>query len=57
VFICKLRKKLVRAGAGDLIDTVWGRGYLIRDPSSEPYLPASPFDQADIGDLTENAAF
>jgi two-component system cell cycle response regulator CtrA len=30
VFICKLRKKLARAGAPDLIETVWGRGYLLR---------------------------
>jgi two-component system cell cycle response regulator CtrA len=34
VFICKLRKKLAQAGAGDLIGTVWGRGYVLRDPSS-----------------------
>jgi two-component system cell cycle response regulator CtrA len=27
VFICKLRKKLAQAGAGNLIGTVWGRGY------------------------------
>ncbi len=27
VFICKLRKKLSQAGAGNLIGTVWGRGY------------------------------
>jgi len=32
VFICKLRKKLAIAGAPDLIGTVWGRGYVIRDP-------------------------
>ncbi len=32
VFICKLRKKLASAGAGDLIGTVWGRGYVMRDP-------------------------
>ena len=31
VFICKLRKKLAQAGAGNLIGTVWGRGYMIRD--------------------------
>ncbi len=31
VFICKLRKKLAHAGAGSLIYTVWGRGYMIRD--------------------------
>jgi two-component system cell cycle response regulator CtrA len=34
VFICKLRKKLAQAGASDLIGTVWGRGYVLRDPSS-----------------------
>ncbi|MBV8070773.1 MAG: response regulator transcription factor [Acidobacteriaceae bacterium] len=32
VFVCKLRKKLAQAGAGNLIGTVWGRGYMIRDP-------------------------
>jgi len=32
VFICKLRKKLAQAGAGTLIGTVWGRGYMVRDP-------------------------
>jgi two-component system cell cycle response regulator CtrA len=31
VFICKLRKKLAQAGAGELIGTAWGRGYLMRD--------------------------
>src|SRR6202030_3069580 len=31
VFICKLRKKLALAGADNLIGTVWGRGYMIRD--------------------------
>jgi two-component system cell cycle response regulator CtrA len=34
VFICKLRKKLAQAGAGNLIGTVWGRGYMMRDPNS-----------------------
>jgi two-component system cell cycle response regulator CtrA len=31
VFICKLRKKLAYAGVGNLIGTVWGRGYMIRE--------------------------
>ena len=35
VFICKLRKKLALAGVGSLIGTVWGRGYMMRDPSAE----------------------
>jgi len=34
VFICKLRKKLAVAGADNLIGTVWGRGYMIREPSA-----------------------
>jgi two-component system cell cycle response regulator CtrA len=33
VFICKLRKKLSTATEGDnYIQTVWGRGYVMRDP-------------------------
>ncbi len=33
VFICKLRKKLSTACGGDnYIETVWGRGYVLRDP-------------------------
>ena len=33
VFICKLRKKLNAAtGNGSYIETVWGRGYILRDP-------------------------
>ncbi len=33
VFICKLRKKLAEAtGDGSNIETVWGRGYVLRDP-------------------------
>ena len=33
VFICKLRKKLVAATKGEhYIETVWGRGYVLRDP-------------------------
>ncbi|HEX2592190.1 MAG TPA: response regulator transcription factor, partial [Rhizomicrobium sp.] len=36
VFICKLRKKLAAATNGDnYIETVWGRGYVLRDPSGE----------------------
>ncbi len=36
VFICKLRKKLVAAtGGNNYIETVWGRGYVLRDPESE----------------------
>ena len=37
VFICKLRKKLADATGGDnYIETVWGRGYVLRDPEEQP---------------------
>ena len=41
VFVCKLRKKLALAGAGNVIGTVWGRGYMMREPErgAEPALP------------------
>ncbi|HIN65408.1 MAG TPA: response regulator transcription factor, partial [Candidatus Obscuribacterales bacterium] len=36
VFICKLRKKLQAATGGQHhIETVWGRGYVLRDPGDE----------------------
>ena len=36
VFICKLRKKLAAATGGEhYIETVWGRGYVLRDPPAE----------------------
>ena len=52
VFVCKLRKKLAQAGGDNLIGTIWGRGYMIRDlggreeahppmaPETAPALPA-----------------
>ena len=34
VFMCKLRKKLANASDGkDYIETAWGRGYVLREPS------------------------
>ena len=36
VFICKLRKKLANASDGrNFIETVWGRGYVLREPSED----------------------
>jgi two-component system cell cycle response regulator CtrA len=33
VFMCKIRKKLaIASGGNDYIETVWGRGYLLREP-------------------------
>ena len=48
VFVCKLRKKLAAAtGGANYIETVWGRGYVLRDPNGmeepptrEPRTPA-----------------
>lgn len=39
VFVCKLRKKLMDASGGEnYIETLWGRGYIMRDlePKEEP---------------------
>ena len=45
VFICKLRKKLAEATGGqNYIETVWGRGYVLRDPG-----PASAMPRLAIG--------
>ena len=41
VFVCKLRQKLALATGGErYIETVWGRGYVLRDPV--PVLAATP---------------
>ena len=41
VFICKLRKKLAAATDGDnYIETVWGRGYVLRDPEGNEIVAA-----------------
>jgi two-component system cell cycle response regulator CtrA len=37
VFVCHLRKKLAQATGGThYIETVWGRGYVLRDPAPVP---------------------
>jgi len=42
VFICKLRKKLASATGGDhYIETVWGRGYVLRDPETAENVAAA----------------
>ena len=41
VFMCKLRKKLANASQGsNFIETVWGRGYVLREPSEQVRLTA-----------------
>src|SRR5215470_13065254 len=40
VFMCKLRKKLAGAWNGrDYIETVWGRGYVLREPHADEAKP------------------
>lgn len=46
VFVCKLRKKLAQAGGENLIGTVWGRGYMIREPVERPVMPVQHVAQA-----------
>src|ERR1700676_639225 len=48
VFICKLRKKLAVAGADGLIGTVWGRGYMIREPIEDAVESPLPVEAARI---------
>jgi two-component system cell cycle response regulator CtrA len=48
VFICKLRKKLAQAGESNLIGTVWGRGYMMRDPASETVFAPAPFAETTL---------
>src|SRR6266498_2280334 len=43
VFICKLRKKLANASEGrNFIETVWGRGYVLRDPEESSETVTEP---------------
>jgi two-component system cell cycle response regulator CtrA len=42
VFICKLRKKLATsAGGKNYIETVWGRGYVLREPDENEILESA----------------
>jgi two-component system cell cycle response regulator CtrA len=50
VFVCKLRKKLTAATGGDnYIETVWGRGYVLRDPAPTEDAVAEPQQVAASG--------
>jgi two-component system, cell cycle response regulator CtrA len=42
VFICKLRKKLTCVSNGkDYIETIWGRGYVLREPSDHEVMTSA----------------
>jgi two-component system, cell cycle response regulator CtrA len=56
VFICKLRKKLQLAGADNLIGTVWGRGYMLRDPNGAAAPSISSQERYFDSHSAENAA-
>ncbi len=47
VFICKLRKKIATAtGGNNYIETVWGRGYVLKDPVEVP--KAEPVEEEKV---------
>ena len=46
VFVCKLRKKLALAGADNLIVTLWGRGYMLREEAKSPEILAAAVEPA-----------
>jgi two-component system, cell cycle response regulator CtrA len=47
VFVCKLRKKLAQATGGNhYIETVWGRGYMLRDPAAATAATQTPHEDA-----------
>ena len=58
VFICKLRKKLKAAGAGHLISTVWGQGYMLREETrrSAPVTHAATLPTAEHCELARLVA-
>jgi len=44
-----LRKKLAQAGADNLIGTVWGRGYMIREPTEAEVEPVALEPRQGVG--------
>ena len=56
VFVCKLRKKLAHAGADNMIGTIWGRGYMMREPGAlhddpmqtAPHRSEAPADSSEL---------
>ncbi len=47
VFVCKLRKKLAKASGGmNYIETVWGRGYMLKDYEDSNSMPSMMEDKS-----------
>ena len=56
VFVCKLRKKLQEASSGlNFIETVWGRGYMLKDPEAEGEAPKAAAKKSTKKKKTESA--
>lgn len=54
VFVCKLRKKLAQATGGrNYIETVWGRGYILKEPNDST--PGIDLDEEAFQGLTSDA--
>lgn len=48
VFVCKLRKKLQNAGAGDLISTMWGQGYIFHQTNGSSQEEKVALQQSEV---------
>ena len=58
VFICKLRRKLFDyLGDDSYIETIWGRGYVLRDPEKVATAPIIPSISADHSQSSAHPAF
>ncbi len=52
VFVCKLRRKLYEASGGkNYIETVWGRGYILRDYQDSSDTNVMPEEECDDADM------
>ena len=57
VFVCNLRKKLAQATGGKhYIETVWGRGYVLRDPVEAPVTFTAGAGAGNAGERPSSAA-
>jgi len=55
VFVCKLRRKLEQAtGGSHYIETVWGRGYVLRDAAVRSETPTPGIDREGVGATASN---
>jgi two-component system cell cycle response regulator CtrA len=57
VFMCKLRKKLADASGGkNYIETMWGRGYLLRDPPEDEAKTSAPSQDVSLDPPSDSRA-